>query len=79
MDKNPPMTDTIGALVAQLAEISIEQWHEEDRTRLPDDHIVAEAKRKIDRLNQRRTNLIERIDEVVLELADQLRASTSSG
>lgn len=73
------MTDTIGFLVARLAETSIEQWHEEDRTRSPDDHIVADAKRKIDRLNQRRTNLIERIDELVLELADGVRASSSDG
>lgn len=73
------MKDSIGPLVAQLAQTSIEQWHEEDRSRSDDDHVVADAKRKIDRLNQRRTDLIERIDDVVLALARQLHDDGSHG
>jgi hypothetical protein len=76
------MDDTIGSLVARLAATNIELWHEEDKARVDDDRQVAAAKRNVDRLNQQRNDLIERIDESFRELvraADQERRMADRG
>lgn len=79
MSDHPILADVadagIGGLIARLAQTNIELWHEEDRARTGDDHQVASAKRRIDKLNQQRNDLIERIDESVLRAVWSARAA----
>lgn len=49
---------------------NFELWHLEDEARAPGaaDHEIAEVKRGVDRVNQRRNDLMERCDGLLLEL-----------
>ena len=73
------MDETIGMLIARLAQTNIELWHEEDKARVDDDHQVAAAKRNVDKLNQRRNDLIERIDEAVMRVARDAQREAGAG
>ena len=73
------MDETIGGLIARLAATNIELWHEEDKARVDEDRQVAAAKRNVDRLNQQRNDLIERIDESFRDLVRAAPASSGRG
>lgn len=73
------MDESIGTLIARLAQTNIELWHEEDKARVDDDHQVAAAKRSVDKLNQKRNDLIERIDAEVVRMARAARGEEVRG
>lgn len=58
------MAETPGSLIDKLITVSMKLWNQEDisRDNIHDDHIVAEAKRKINILNGQRNKLIHEID-----------------
>ncbi|HEX4156044.1 MAG TPA: DUF4254 domain-containing protein [Acidobacteriaceae bacterium] len=59
------------ALVLEQHRANFDLWHREDEARdqLASDHAIAEVKHAIDGLNQRRNDLMERIDRMLLEAA----------
>src|SRR5580704_1737866 len=63
-------------LVLEQHRANFDLWHEEDQARDPQatpERIVA-VKKAIDRLNQRRNDLMERIDRMLLAGAGEQRA-----
>jgi hypothetical protein len=71
----PAAANELDALVVEQHHANFELWHEEDKARDPQatpEKIVA-IKRAIDGLNQRRNDLMERIDRMLLEGAGEQR------
>ncbi len=66
-------TFALGELVSELARTNIELWHQEDIARTQEDGAVVKAKRSIDKLNQQRNDLIEKIDETALQAMEAAR------
>ncbi|MGI8769951.1 MAG: DUF4254 domain-containing protein [Acidobacteriaceae bacterium] len=60
--------DALDALVVEQHRANFELWHEEDRARTPgaSDAVIAAVKRTIDCTNQRRNDLAEEIDSLLL-------------
>ena len=76
-ESNPPtvtQSDAFTALVAAQHRENFDLWHEEDKARDPlaNDAEIARVKHAIDRYNQRRNDLVERIDEwLIANLPEQ--------
>ena len=68
--KNPFETDTVEYLMYLKNWVDTVQWHYEDIIRDPNIDPVAgmELKRKIDKSNQHRTDLVEKIDDFYITL-----------
>ncbi len=64
------MEKKFGELVSDLAMVNTQLWHEEDKARVEDDAQVAAAKHAVDKLNQKRNDLIEQIDEMAMALKE---------
>ena len=62
----------LGAAIGREHLTNVRLWHEEDEARRPDvdDEVIAGVKRRIDRLNQRRNDLIEAIDDALTSALD---------
>ena len=67
--KNPYPSDTFEALLYFKNWIDTVQWHLEDIIRLPDINPVEgiQLKRRIDKSNQDRTDMVEKIDDYFLD------------
>jgi len=71
----PPLESELDELVVDQHRANFDLWHEEDQARdlkATPERIVA-IKRAIDRLNQRRNDLMERIDRRLLQAAGKQR------
>ena len=72
----PAAESELEELVVEQHRANFDLWHEEDEARDPEatpEKIVA-VKKAIDRLNQRRNDLMERIDQALLAEAGEQRA-----
>jgi len=65
----PESGNPLYQLVSEQHHTNFDLWHEEDKARDPvaSDAIIATVKRSIDRLNQKRNDEIEKIDEALLD------------
>jgi hypothetical protein len=72
----PAAASELDALVVDQHRANFDLWHEEDQARDPQatPEKIVEIKRAIDRLNQRRNDLMERIDQMLLAGAGEQRA-----
>lgn len=71
----PALAQELDKLVVEQHRANFDLWHEEDQARDPKatPERIVEIKRAIDRLNQRRNDLMERIDRMLLEAASEQR------
>lgn len=73
----PHTASAFEQLVLDQHRANYDLWHREDAARDPlaDDHVITLGKRAIDRLNQRRNDLVERLDELLLAAVQQNTAA----
>jgi hypothetical protein len=76
-----PSFEPILDVVREQHRRNFDLWHEEDQARAPGagDAAVAGVKRRIDALNQQRTDYTERLDEAVREALERRRVRPRAG
>lgn len=64
---------SVGELVLAQHRANFDLWHQEDEARSPfaSDAVIAEVKHAIDRINQRRNDLVEQLDGTLLHAAGE--------
>ena len=72
----PQLAEELDQLVVEQHRANFDLWHEEDEARDPEatPEKIVQIKKAIDRLNQRRNDLVERIDRKLLAEAGEQRA-----
>lgn len=68
-----PPGDSVMALVMAQHQANFALWHEEDKARIPEvsDAEIVRVKHAIDQLNQRRNDLVEKMDLWLMERLEQ--------
>jgi hypothetical protein len=76
--EGPAPATPLGEVVREEHRRNFELWHQEDRARAPNaaDAEIARVKRRIDKLNQERNDLIEGLDEAFLTMLMQRKVRT---
>jgi hypothetical protein len=76
-----PATDALLALVQEQHRANFYLWHEEDKARAPNvsDTEIANVKRNIDRMNQKRNDLIEKLDEHLFGVLQAAKIKPAAG
>jgi len=76
-----PATNPLLALVQEEHQRNFSLWHEEDKARAPNasDTEIATVKRSIDKFNQQRNDLIEKLDEHLYRALQELKVSPPAG
>jgi len=83
--KHPETCDglnlAVNPIALELAWRNCLLWHEEDKARRNDvdDSAIAAVKRAIDKLNQQRNDLIEKLDEAILAEISRVTPEATSG
>jgi hypothetical protein len=74
-----PASASLDVLLLAHHRANFDLWHEEDKAREPgaSDARIAQIKRNIDILNQRRNDLVESIDRTLLEAAGSQNAAAA--
>ena len=74
----PGARDAFDKLVLEQHRANFDLWHREDAARDPmaADQAIAAVKRAIDKLNQRRNDLTERLDQMLLDAAPAMQTAT---
>lgn len=74
-----PGPTSLDSLLLAHHRANFDLWHEEDKAREPgaSDARIAQVKRNIDVLNQRRNDLVESIDRILLEAAGSQNGSAT--